>query len=1495
EDLNLKFLRILPSEWNTHVVVWRNKLDLDTMSIDDIYNNFKIVEQEKNGKKITINGSDTSCFDKSKVECYNCHKMGHFVREYRGPRNQDSRNMYQDSSRRTMHEEEIPPKAMVAINGVGFDWSYMAKDEVPTNMALIAFQTLSYNAILPPATLVYNTKRCAPPKTDLSYSGLKEYKQPEFESYRPKTCEIESKNASEDIPNELKEHHDAPLVKDRVSDNKDCSVEPISNAFKRGHSQVIRPYNKYSTYKKTIFNKMVNTVRVKDTTARKRAVEAWAHWFQVTQKTLHFHAVKRIFRYLKGQPKLGLWYPRDSPFDLEAYSDSDYAGPSLDRKSTTGSCQFLGKRALVIKPHNKTPYELIRGRLPLIDFMKPFGCPFTILNTRDSLGKFDEKEDEGFFVKYSVDDQVTRSEFEGLLQQERQTEHINSTNSFNTVVSPVNTAGPSFANTALPSNINVAGTPFTKAFEEHLFKQFSPFKIAFSPLYVPILTPINDTIIFGNAYVDEAVEEEVDMNNVVSSIQFLMLLSPNFLKIILKIKIKEDERGMVVKNKARLVAQGHTQEEGTDYDEIEEAVYVCQPLDFEDPHFLDKVYKVEKALYGLHQAPKAWYETLSPYLMDNGFHKGQIVKTLFIQRHKDDILLVQVYVDDVIFGSTKKELSTKFKKLMHDKFHMSSMGELYFWDFKFNRRTVSTPIEPNKGLVKDAEAEDVDVHLYRSMIRSLMYLTTSRLDITFAVYACARFQVTPKTSHLHTVKRIFRYLKGIKREFSAARTPQQHGVTKRKNKTLVDDARTMALVIKPHNKTPYELIHGRPPLIDFMKPFGCPVTILNTKDSLGKFDEKADEGFFVKYFMVSKDMRVFNKRTRIVVTEKQTNGIARTKDIIVAGPKDSVVDAGKKATEVDESRVSDNGGRMIKSQETSGQSLLNRFFRNKEDERGMMVKNKARLVAQGHTQEEVQQKSDGIFISQEKYVAAILKKFDFTTVKTVSTPIEPNKALVKDAEAKDVDLHLYRSMIGSLMYLTTSKPDITFVVCAYVRDSPFDLEAYSDSDYARASLDRKSKTESCQFLGKRLISWQCKKQTIVANSTTEAQYVAAASCYGHVLWIQNQMLDYGFNLMNTKIYIDNESTICIVKNIVFYSKTKHIKIRHHFIRDSYEKKLIQVIKIHTDHNVTDLLTKAFDVGRFNFLVASIGLLISEDVFDMIWRCPNDMSHHNEIFVNLSLIKKVSSDTKRVGTGYSGVITPLFEIMMVQAPEVVGDIPTDTQDIPILTQPSSSQPRGNTNQEGNRGRQLRFLTPSHKLRKEYLHLPMIHYPMGRIAEIDVNEDLFLIDETAQDQGWIKDQVLFGVHNLDGDKVFVDVITGEDVEKDAIVAESVKGLELEQESAKKQMLVKQEQAKVAEDDTAELKRCLEIVPKDDDDVAIEATPLSSKSPTIVDYKIYKERKKSYFKIIRADGNSQNYLTFRTMFKNFNREDLEVLRSIFKRFKKTKPMDDMDNLSF
>nr|GFB01331.1 putative ribonuclease H-like domain-containing protein [Tanacetum cinerariifolium] len=186
------------------------------------------------------------------------------------------------------------------------------------------------------------------------------------------------------------------------------------------------------------------------------------------------------------------------------------------------------------------------------------------------------------------------------------------------------------------------------------------------------------------------------------------------------------------------------------YGTIEE-VYACQPSGFEDTKHPDKVYKVVKALYGLHQAPRAWYETLATYLLENGFHRGQIDQTLFIKKQKGDILLVQIYVDDIIFGARNKDLYKSFKKLMKDKFQMSSMGELtFFLGLQVKQKEDGIFINQDKyvaeilkkfgltegksarPLLKDPDGEDVDVHIYRSMIGSLMYLTSSRPDIMFA-------------------------------------------------------------------------------------------------------------------------------------------------------------------------------------------------------------------------------------------------------------------------------------------------------------------------------------------------------------------------------------------------------------------------------------------------------------------------------------------------------------------------------------------------------------------------------------------------------------------------------------------------------------------------------------------------------------------------------------------------------------------------------------------
>ncbi|GJZ79007.1 putative reverse transcriptase, RNA-dependent DNA polymerase, partial [Tanacetum coccineum] len=317
------------------------------------------------------------------------------------------------------------------------------------------------------------------------------------------------------------------------------------------------------------------------------------------------------------------------------------------------------------------------------------------------------------------------------------------------------------------------------------------------------------------------------------------------------------------------------------------------------------------------------------------------------------------------------------------------------------------------------------------------------------------------------------------------------------------------------------------------------------------------------------------------------------------------------------------------------------IYRNKKDERGIVFRNKARLVAQGYTQEEGLD-YDKVFAPVAR-IEAIRLFLAYVSFKDfIVYQMDVNNAFLYDKIEEEVyvcqppgfedpefpdkvykvkkalyglhqaprawyetlstyllDNEFQRGQIDKTLFQVTPKVSHLHAVKRifrylkgqpklglwYPKDSPFDLKAYTDSDYAAASLDKKSTTRCSQFLGKRLISWQCKKQTIVANPTTEAEYVVASSCYGQVLWIENQSLDYGYNFMNIKIFIDNESTIYIVKNPVFYSKTKHIEIRHHFIRDSNEKKLIQMIKIHTDHNVAYLLTKAFDVGRFQYLIA----------------------------------------------------------------------------------------------------------------------------------------------------------------------------------------------------------------------------------------------------------------------------------------------------------------------
>ncbi|KAJ9565585.1 hypothetical protein OSB04_001551 [Centaurea solstitialis] len=450
-------------------------------------------------------------------------------------------------------------------------------------------------------------------------------------------------------------------------------------------------------------------------------------------------------------------------------------------------------------------------------------------------------------------------------------------------------------------------------------------------------------------------------------------------------KNKRDANNIIVRNKARLVAKGYRQQEGIDYDEtfapvarleairmflayaaykdftvfqmdvktaflyghLKEEVYVAQPEGFVDKEHPDYVYVLDKALYGLKQAPRAWYEELSKHLLSKGFKKGSIDSTLFLMKEGEHIVIIQIYVDDIIFGSTSRELCKKFETVMTEEFKMSMMGEINFF----------------LGL-------------------------------------------------------------------------------------------------------------------------------------------------------------------------------------------------------------------------------------------------------------QVRQFSDGIFINQSKYIFDLLKKYDMSGCHSIGTPMATGNSIGPDHEGKDVDLRNYRSMVGSLMYLTASRPDIMFATCVcaryqakpkeshlaagtpyygiwYPKGLGFELQAYTDADYGGCNMDWKSTSGHLQFLGNKLVSWASKKQQCVSTSTAESEYVAAASCCSQVLWMQSQLRDYGLEYKKIPIYCDSKSAIAISANPVQHSKTKHIDIRYHFLKDNVEKENIELYFVNIEYQLADLFTKALDEKRFKFLISRLAM---EDYF-----------------------------------------------------------------------------------------------------------------------------------------------------------------------------------------------------------------------------------------------------------------------------------------------------------
>nr|GEV11200.1 hypothetical protein [Tanacetum cinerariifolium] len=387
---------------------------------------------------------------------------------------------------------------------------------------------------------------------------------------------------------------------------------------------------------------------------------------------------------------------------------------------------------------------------------------------------------------------------------------------------------------------------------------------------------------------------------------------------------------------------------------------------------------------------------------------------------------------------------------------------------------------------------------------------------------------------------------------------------------------------------------------------------------------------------------------------------------------------------------------------------------------------------------QVKQKEDGIFISQEKYVAEILKKFRLTEGKSASTPIDTEKPLLKDHNCEDVDVHIYRLMIGSLMYLTSSRPDIMFVVCAcahfqvtpkvshlhavkrifrylkgkphlglwYLKDSPFDLVAYSDSNYAGASLDKKYTTRGCQFLGYRLISWQCKKQTVIATSSTEAEYVVGANCYaqsndvtGLQALVDKKKVVVNEAAIKDVLHLDDaEGVDCLPNEEIFtelarigYEKPSTKLTFYKALFSSQWKFLIHTIlqsmsaKRTAWNEFSSVMASAvicLSTGRkFNFskyiFESLVGNVDSSLKFYMYPRFIHliiqnqlgDLSTYTTKYISLALTQKVFANMRRVRKGCSGVDTPLFEGMLVaREPEEQGNAEEHGNDDNAATEP-----------------------------------------------------------------------------------------------------------------------------------------------------------------------------------------------------------------------------------
>ncbi|GJY54149.1 retrovirus-related pol polyprotein from transposon TNT 1-94 [Tanacetum coccineum] len=876
---------------------------------------------------------------------------------------------------------------------------------------------------------------------------------------------------------------------------------------------------------------------------------------------------------------------------------------------------FTQNWSIINTRHNKTPYELLRGRKPNVEYFHMFGSLCYPTNDRDDLGKMKPKADIGFEQKSSdttinsaaqpTHDQEDSPSTSSIIVDTYEAPPVVTTSDEQT--SPISLQESDEFNQEDFADFdgNTQFVPYDSLNHEEIessttnlepsnvqnFHQVQPSTHIWTkdhPLDQVIGDPSKPVMTRQRLHTDS----EVCMYALTVS-----TFEPKNIKEAMAdhswIESMQDELNQFerLQNKTRLVAKGYKQEEGINFEEsfapvarleavrmfiafaahmnitifqmdvktaflngpLKEEVYVSQPEGFIDSKFPNHVYRLKKALYGLKQAPRAWYDKLSSFLIEHGFNKGIIDPTLFTRRHGGDILLVQVYVDDIIFGSTNPDFLKRFANLMKKNFEMSMMGKLkFFLGLQFHQSprgifisqsqyaiellkkhgldecvSMITPMATER-LDADLEGTPTDQTSYRRMIGGLMYLTASRPDIAFATFVCARYQARPTVKHL-------------KESQPTESTQGTHSKQPKKLNEMII-TRPYQVILPEHKSREEQEVRENVALVDEH-------LAAEEIEKIVENPENVDDSSSPRYDDTSiPDTRLEPRSDKEspeveIVQEKEEETTKVTKvepDIVIPEEGIDFKESFASVARIESIRIF--VANVAHKNMTIYQMDVKTAFLNVELKEEVYVSQLEGFVDQDNPSHvyklkkalyglQISQSPRGIFINQSKYAYEIVKKYGLHSTESVDTPMIENKKLDEDPQGKPVDATLYRGMIRSLMYLISS--------LWYSKDTDMSLTAYADVDHAGCQDTRRSTSGSAQFLD--------------------------------------------------SLYYDNKSAIALCCNNVQHSRAKHIDIRYHFIKEQVENGIVELYFVRSEYQLADIFTKPLPRERFNFLIDKLGM------------------------------------------------------------------------------------------------------------------------------------------------------------------------------------------------------------------------------------------------------------------------------------------------------------------